>query len=252
MDNACIIGYGVVGQATAEVFGIKKYFDLNGSTVTLEEAAKCKFVFICLPTNFKEGTGYDTADIEAIIKQLEDYGGAGIYVLRSTVRPGYAQNLMEQLSIDRIVSNPEFLTEATAQTDSRHPPFILLGGAVPTFINEVEGLYLSRFKGSPVIKTDNITAEMAKLAMNAYFATKVTFANQIFDACQALGANYERVKEVLESHPFGPKNHFEIFHKGYRGFGGKCLPKDTKALAHYTNLDLLKKIVELNEGYLHP
>lgn len=248
MEEACVIaGLGVVGSNTARLFGIKKIFDLNGSTITLEEAAKCKYCFIALPTNVLEDGTYDTRDIEATIKQLEGYGGAGIYILRSTVWPGFANHLMDILGIDRIVSNPEFLSEATAWQDTKSPPFILLGGAADRFLQEVRGIYEARVKGANVILTDNKTAEMAKLAMNAYFSTKVIFANQLYDVCTNQGANYEKVKEILERHPFGPRNHFDVYFKGKRGIHGKCLPKDTRAFNHYTEMELTKKVMEINQ-----
>lgn len=251
MDNACIIGMGVVGKATANLFGITKYFSLDESTITLEEAAKCKFVFLCLPTRIDADGNYITSDIEAIIKQMEGYGGAGIYILRSTVWPGYSQNLMNNLGINRIVSNPEFFTEKTAQRDIKNPPFILLGGIQKNFLDDVKGLYESRIKSAPVIVTDNTTAEMAKLAMNGYFITKVVYANFLYDLCQKMNANYEKVKEVLEAHPFGPKNHFTVLHQGGRGAGGRCLRKDGKALAHYSfNNKVFQVIIEANEWLL--
>lgn len=250
MDSAAVIGYGMVGKSTANLFGITKYFSRSNSTATLEEIAKCRYVFICLPTSVEQDGTYYTKDIEDIIKQLEGYGGAGIYIMRSTVWPGFADHLMDQLDINRIVSNPEFLTEKTAEKDTKYPPFILLGGRNTAFLDDVKGLYEGRIKSAPVIVTDNKTAEMAKLAMNAYFATKVVFANQLFDACQRLGPNYEKVKEVLESHPFGPKNHFEIFHNGGRGAGGKCLRKDVKAFVHYTDADLVGYAAAINEHLL--
>lgn len=248
MDNACVIGgLGVVGSNTAKLFGIKKIFDLNGSTITLEEAAKCKFCFIALPTNVNEDGTYDTRDIESIIREIEGYGGAGIYIIRSTVWPGYAAHLQRELDINRIVSNPEFLTEATAWQDTKSPPFILLGGSTPSFLEEVKGIYEAAVKGANVILTDNTTAEMAKLAMNAYFSTKVIFANELYDAAQKAGANYERIKEILEKHPFGPKNHFDIFFKGKRGIHGKCLPKDTRAFNHYVGGKITQLAMEINE-----
>lgn len=246
MENACTIGAGVVGKATMAVFGIKKYFSLSESNITLEDASKFKYVFICLPTPIDQDGNYITSDIEGIIKQIEGYGGAGIYILRSTIWPGYAKHLMEQLGIDRIVSNPEFLTEKTTEKDTKFPPFILLGGINNNLLEDVKGLYEARIKSAPVILTDNTTAEMAKLAMNGYFATKVIFANEVYDECQKFKANYEKVKEVLESHPFGPKNHFEIFHQGGRGAGGRCLKKDVKALAHYTQNSFFQTIVTCN------
>ena len=250
MANACVIGMGVVGKATAALFGITKYFSLSESTITLEEAAKCTYVFLCLPTPVDADGNYITSDIEAIVKQIEGYGGAGIYVIRSTVWPGFAKHLMETLDINRIVSNPEFLTEKTAERDSKYPPFILLGGMNTTFLEDVKGLYETRIKGAPVILTDNTTAEMAKLSMNGYFMAKVVYANYVYDACKELGANYEKVKEVLESHPFGPKNHFEIFHNGGRGAGGRCLRKDGKALVHYARNKLFDVVVDSNEWLL--
>ena len=235
----------------AKVFGIKKYFSLDGSTITLEEAAKCKYVFLCLPTPINPDGTYNTTDIEAIVKQIEGYGGAGIYILRCTVWPGFAKHLMEQLGINRIISNPEFLTEKTAEKDMKYPPFILLGGANDAFLEDVKGFYEARIKSAPVIITDNTTAEMAKLALNAYFGTKVIFANQLYDSCKKLGANYEKVKDVFERHPFGPKNHFTIWFNGKRGVHGRCLPKDIIAFSHYTGLPLIAKILELNEGYIY-
>ena len=250
MENACVIGYGVVGQATAKLFGIKKYFDLKGSTITLEEASKCKFVFICLPTEINQDGTYITTDIEQIFRQIEDYGGAGIYIIRSTVWPGFAKHLSNNLGIDRIVSNPEFLSEDTAERDTKHPPFVVLGG-MPKYITEVQALYNGRIKAAEFILTDNITAEMAKLALNGFFATKVIYANEIYDGCRNLKANYERVREVLERHPFGYRNHATIWYKGKRGVNGKCLPKDSKALGRYTGGELIKRVVELNEKYIY-
>ena len=248
MDEACIIGgLGIVGSNTAKLFGTKKIFDLAGSTITLEEAAKCKFVFIALPTNVNEDGTYDTRDIESIIKQIEGCGGAGIYILRSTVWPGYANHLMDLLGIDRIVSNPEFLTEATAWQDTKSPPFVLIGGMADRYIQDVKAAYQAVVKGANFILTDNITAEMAKLAMNAYFSTKVIFANELYDVAQKHGANYERIKEVLERHPYGPRNHFEIFYKGKRGVRGRCLPKDSQAFSHYLGGRLVTLVLEINE-----
>lgn len=249
MNDAAIIGYGMVGKAFAKVFGIKKIFTRNSEdcTITLTEAAACKFVFICLPTPVDDQGNYFLDDILAIIKQLKDFGSP-IIVIRSTVNPGFAARVKNDIGID-VVSNPEFLSEDTAEKDTKNPPFILLGGK-KDLVDEVRGLYEARIKGAPVIVTDNQTAEMAKLTLNAYFATKVIFANDAYDSCEIVGANYETVKKVLEAHPYGPKNHFTVWYKGKRGVNGNCLPKDSRAYASYFNSKLLKKVVELNELYV--
>lgn len=251
MDEACIIGYGVVGQATAKVFGIKKHFDIDPerSNITLEEAAKCKFVFICLPTNVQEDGSYNVDPLIEMITKINDLGNP-IFIIRSTVYPGFAEITKQGIRSNRVVSNPEFLNEATAEHDAKNPSFILLGGD-KEYVDKVAGFYQARIKGAPVITTDNTTAEMAKLTMNAYFATKVIFANQAYDACQMLGANYETVKKVLESHPYGPNNHFTIWFKGKRGVNGRCLPKDSKAFDYYTASDLIHEVLRLNEKYIN-
>lgn len=245
--DACVVGLGVVGGATANVFGIKKTYDRlpEKTTITLEEVAKCRFVFLCLPTELASDGGYFTDDIVNIINQIESYGTDCIYIIRSTVWPGFAKSL----EINRVVSNPEFLTMSTAEQDSKFPPFILLGGE-PDYIREVKAIYEGRFKSTPVITTDNTTAETAKLAMNGFFATKVIYANQIYDYCQTTGANFERVREVLEKHPFGYRNHGQVWFNGQRGVGGRCLPKDSQALSYYSQGELITKVVELNKKYI--
>lgn len=252
MDRACVIGYGVVGQATAKVFGIKKHFDVQEerSNMSMSEVAACEFIFICIPTPVFPDGSYNTKDISDLINSVEELGSGATYIIRSTVFPGFAMHLQETLDMGRIISNPEFLTEATAEKDSKYPPFILLGGLPGRFLDNVKAIYEGRIKSAPVILTDNTTAELAKLSMNGYFSTKVIFANQIYDAAKKLGANYETIKKVLGSHPFGPKNHFTIWFNGKRGVHGKCLPKDTQALAHYTSLDLIDKVNELNQQYI--
>lgn len=252
MDGVGIVGNGMVGSALGNVFGIKKRFDLHDDrcTANLEEIGNCRIVFICIPTPIDEYGKYQVNDIISIVRQIEDYGHAPIYVIRSTVFPGFARHLMELTGIERVISNPEFLSEDTAEKDVKNPPFVLLGGQPGVFMDEVKALYNSRLKSVNFILTDNTTAEMCKSSLNSFFSTKTIFSNQIFDACQQLGANYEKVKEVLEKHPFGMKNHNVIWYKGRRGVGGHCLPKDTTALATLTNSELLKKIMEINQTYI--
>lgn len=246
--DACVIGYGVVGQATAAVFGIDKYFDLNGSTITLERAAKTKYIFLCLPTPVKDGR-YNIEATREIVKQIAGYGCGGILINRSTVTPGTARALSDEFQVS-IVANPEFLDQQTAEHDAKHPSFIILGGDLKNYTAAVRGLYDSRFKGIDVIETDTVTAEMVKVSMNAFFGTKVVFANELYDVCKKNGADYGKVKEALEKHRYGSKNHFGIFHKGGRGAGGRCLSKDLEAFTDYSKSDLLQVVQRINKELL--
>jgi UDP-glucose 6-dehydrogenase len=91
---------------------------------------------------------------------------------------------------------------------------------------------------------------MMKYAFNTFFITKIVYANSIYDACEASGANYKTIREALMSHPWGSKHHFKVFHKGGRGGGGHCFPKDIKAFAKWSSSKFFKTVEELNTGYL--
>mgnify|MGYP001603129113 CR=1 FL=1 len=219
MKDTCIIGYGVVGRATASVFGIDKYVDLKDSTITLEEAAKCKYIFLCLPTPVKEGK-YDITAITETIQKLKECNCSGILINRSTVLPGTNRELQEKFELP-IVANPEFLTEKTAEYDAKHPDFVVIGADESGYGKDIKAVYEARFKGVTIIETDTITAEAIKIVLNSFFAMKVVFANEIHEMCQKQGINYGQVKEAIEKHKFGSKNHFDIWHNGGRGAGGK-------------------------------
>jgi len=249
MDTACVIGYGVVGKATATLFGIKKHFDIDEkkSNITLEEAADCRYVFICLPTPVKGGN-YIVSDILAIIQQINDYKQKAIFIIRSTVWPGFAIHAFKEIRPESIISNPEFLSEDTWEKDIKYPPFVVIGGADGRFREEVKALYVNKNKQADIVLTDNDTAEVMKWVMNGWYSTKIIFANQIYDWCQKEGYNYERIREMLEKHPLGMKGHNVIHYKGKRGVNGKCLPKDLEAFENFAHLPLITKVKEINDS----
>lgn len=249
--EACVIGgTGYVGKATRVAFAIDKYFSRRQSNISLEEAADCRYIFICLPTPTVEGKPF-TEDIFNIIKQINQYPDhhGRIFIIRSTVPPGFAEHVMKELNIENVISNPEFLSEATWEQDAKQPWMIVVGGSHPRHREAVKGLYKGRFKYSDVIETDNITAELIKYSLNTFFATKVIFANEIYDYAQKVGANYETIKRALEASPWGSKNHFTVYYKEKRGVHGSCLPKDTEALATLTDSPFFKMLLERNQTY---
>src|SRR3990167_9187646 len=116
---------------------------------------------------------------------------------------------------------PDFLTEMTAWKDFSEPTFQILGcthEALP-LVNELFEL----LPDAPIKRVISpLDAETLKHAFNSYFALKVSWFNQLYDACKQLNADYETVKEIMFQHPWVGDSHSVIWHKGYRGYGGKC------------------------------
>lgn len=250
MNSACIIGYGVVGRATAEAFGIKNYFSRNESNITLSDAAGCNYIFICLPTPTVRGAVF-TDDIYGIIKEIKKLSTIeNTFIIRSTVYPGFNKFLQKSLKLENIVSNPEFLSEDTAVEDAKHPDLVVIGSDNEKARERVVGLYKGRFKNATYVVTDSVTAELIKYSLNGFFATKVVFANEIYDYAQKIKANYETIRAVLEVHKWGSKNHFRVFDKNGRGAGGKCLKKDLSALAEFSKSNLFREVALMNIGLL--
>ena len=157
---------------------------------------------------------------------------------------------MSQLSIHSVISNPEFLSEDTAEDDARHPDIVVVGGEQKNYIDDVVGIYQGSIKTAKIFTTDTITAEMSKYVINTFYATKTIFANQMFDLAQHVGANYETIKDIMYNRKWIGKNHLDIWHKGGRGAGGKCLKKDLDAFENYSKLKLLETVRKLNDEYL--
>ena len=250
MDNAVVYGWGTVGKATAKAFGIQHYFSKHDSNISLTDAAYKRYHFFCLPTPTINGLCY-TDDIVALIKQLEEIPhGQHVYIIRSTVIPGTAKTIMSSLGIHSVISNPEFLTESTAEEDAFYPDIVVIGGEQKNYVDDVAGIYQAHIKTAKIFTTDTITAEMSKYAINTFYATKLIFANQIFDICQKIGANYETVKDAMYSRKWIGKNHLDIWHKGGRGAGSKCLRKDLDAFENYSKSKLLETVKKINDELL--
>lgn len=250
MNKACVIGLGTVGKATAEAFGIKHYYSRSKGNITLEESRGFRYIFICLPTPTVGGKNY-VQDIIDVIKKIKSYPGEieNIFIIRSTVRPGFNKLLQETFGTKNFVNNPEFLSDDTAIADAKNPDIVVLGSDDVTYANEVKAYYRGRFRVPPILVTDSITAELIKYTLNTFFTTKVIFANEIYDYAQQIGANYQVVKSVLEDHKWGSKNHFTIHYKNRRGVHGKCLPKDTEAFANLTGSPFFEMLLERNEVF---
>jgi len=254
MNNALVLGLGIVGKSLADSLGIKHYHDLkkvDGYTyVDLKDVGDYRYIFVCLPSSVDSSGRYQLDTTTELIKSISSQGKQNVFIIKSTVYPGYADYVMDTLGINNVVSNPEFITEKTVEHDSMHPDIIVIGGRQPNYVQDVDGIYKARFKGADIIKTDNVTAETIKLAINGFYTTKVIYANQIYDYAKKTGAKYDVVKEAMYKRKWIGKNHLDVIHQGGRGAGGHCLKKDFKALATYSASKLFEKINIINEELL--
>lgn len=247
MNDAVIIGYGVVGKATAKSLGIKWFYDLKENNISLDETALKRFIFICLPTPTINKKCH-TKDIDKTIAMLVNKRGKkSILIIRSTVEPGTTRKLSQKFKVP-IIHHPEFLTESTALKDSVNPDLLIFGGDDKKAVNKLVQLY-SKFS-CPKIKMDSVSSEVLKYAINTFYATKVVFANQIYDLCQKMGADFDLIKETMYKRKWIGQNHLDVWHKGYRGAGGNCLEKDLEAFANFSKLPLLNLANKLNKQLL--
>jgi len=241
VDEGFIIGNGVVGKATGKALGIEKHFDLKGSDWTLKDAEDYKYLFICVPTPTTCGS-CNTSAIEDLIKQM---GGNHVYVIRSTCIPGTAKHLHNKYGV-MTVSHPEFLTMSTADEDAINPDIVVLGSEMkPALDGVIDNFY--RDKEDKIIRTTSTTAEMIKYGINTFYASKVLFANALYDQCQAAEVDYEVVKDALYKRKWIGENHLTVPFEGKRGLGGACLPKDLEAFATYSGRHFFRKMALMSK-----
>ncbi len=258
-----IMGTGMVGGALARYFAsvgrtdIGLYDPPKGLT-DVNVLASSSVVFVVVPTPYYlDGSGFDDSFMRAALDAIP--GSGKIVVLKSTILPGTTDALQAMYPQHHLLFNPEFLTEATADEDMRHPKRQIVGYTQTSKQDAQTVLDLLPSAPFQTVMPAN-AAEMVKYFGNAFYALKVAYANQMYDLCQAMGIDYGLVQACATAEPMivgDPTNtHLTIFHKGYRGYGGKCLPKDTRSiiqLAHRAGVDLtlLKEAEAYNNALTH-
>lgn len=246
-----IIGSGVVGQAVKNFFSGAKIYDKFKPFDTLEEIKQKQYIFVCVPTPFNNG--FDSSVIEEVFGYLHGLDGNRV-IIKSTVIPGTTERLQKMYPRLFIVSNPEFIDNRTANDDFQNPDKQLVGYTEKSKSVAEEILaMLPRARYERIMPATE--AEMVKYMVNAYYATKVIFANQIYDICQKLGIRYDAVREAFEHDRRVAPGNFDVWHGGFRGFDGKCLPKDLASLLRFSedlglDLGLLQQVFRINEKLL--
>ncbi|MEK9201363.1 MAG: hypothetical protein AAB944_00150, partial [Patescibacteria group bacterium] len=207
--NIGIVGYGIVGQALAYGFSRPEtksaytlsFYDKYKKSSPLESVVrKSEFIFICLPTPMKsDESGIDLSIIEKTIKKITTLSDNTdkIIIIKSTVVPGTTAFFEKKYPKTKFCFNPEFLTEANYLEDFIHANRTIIGANNDLVSRRVISLFKQRFPYMKIFQTDPSTAEMVKYMANTYLATKVIFANQMFDLCQKLHITYEEVKSMV-------------------------------------------------------
>ena len=250
-----IVGVGIVGSAVNE--GIRrlgheiKVHDVKYDT-SIKDVLETDICFVCVPTPSQENGECNTDIVELVISNLNDCGYEGVVAIKSTVTPGTTNRLSDKYPNLELCFVPEFLRERCAIADFINNHDLCVIGTNNSLayekIKKVHGNYPKKF-----IQLSPLESEFVKYFNNVYNATLVTFANSFYEVCKATGADYTKIKNTIVQ-----REHINDAYLGcnedFRGFGGPCLPKDTRTIATLVkrknlNVDFFKMLLEENSKY---
>lgn len=258
-STTAIIGLGYVGNAYRSIFPDAVLYDPYNKEIksaTKDEVNKCNLAIICVPTPTSgDGKNCDTSIVEEIFSWLK----VPLVLIKSTVKPGTTTKLQKKYPDIQICFSPEYIGEGNYfiqywnypdPHDPKKHDFMIIGGDKEA-AGKIEDIFIR--KVGPHVKfmrTDSKTAETIKYTENMWIATKVTFVNEMYEVCKALGVDWRDVREGwLLDKRVSPM--FSAVFPDKRGFEGKCLPKDTKALIATSEEsgyipDFLKEVLKSN------
>ena len=250
-----IIGIGVVGSALRYGF-LKMGFDVDLHDIKLptkiENVLETQVTYLCLPTPSLEDGGCDTTVVRSVVEELAVLEYQGVVAIKSTVSPGTTESLQQQYPQLQLACVPEFLRERVALPDFIENQDVCIIGADSLDVYEVvktsHGHLPKEFR-----RVRPVEAELVKYFCNVFNAMHIIFANNFYEICRKFDADYSRLKDsaVLHKHIY---DKYLDCNQNLRGFGGSCLPKDTRALNRLVkdlgiDVQLFEAILGDNEKY---
>ena len=240
------------GEVTIHEPGLAELLEKNSERITFttsmpEVLGATRLLFCCVDTPPTYSGDADLSRVLSVVEQLPE-GSEHALVMKSTVPSGTGASIRRERPGLRYVSCPEFLKEGSAIQDFMHPDRVVIGADAGSeeAADAVERLYSPL--GGEIVRTDVASAEMIKLASNAFLATKISFINEIANVCEQTGAD---VTEVARGMGLDERIGASFLRAGI-GYGGSCFPKDVSALKQLAgnsgyHFQLLNAVIEVNE-----